>query len=70
MMLRLLVIIGSVFALIAGLSAFLIAREEYQKHQFVGRQLFRMSFQVALSAFLFFMILALVGGYFISKYSH
>jgi hypothetical protein len=68
-MLRLLLIIGSVFALLAACSAFLIAREEYQKHQFTGRQLFRMSFQVALAAFLFFLMLTLAGGYFISKNS-
>ena len=68
-MFRLLLIIGSVFAFLAGLSAFLIAREEYQKHPFTHRQLLRMSFQVALTTFLFFMLLTLVGGYFISRNS-
>jgi ABC-type antimicrobial peptide transport system permease subunit len=68
-MLRLLLIIGLVFALLAALSAFLIAREEYQKHQFAGRQLFHMSLQIALTAFLFFLLLTLVGGYFVSRNS-
>ena len=68
-MLGLLFVIGTIFSLIAALSPFLIAHEEYQKHQFTGRQLFRMSFQVVLSAFLFFMMLTLVGGYFIPKNS-
>ena len=68
-MLGLLFIIGSVFAVLAGVSAFLIAREEYQKHHMTGKRLFRLSFQMALAAFLFFMMLTLAGGYFISKSS-
>lgn len=68
-MLRLLFVIGVIFASLAGLSAFLIAREEYQKHHITGKRLFRLSFQVGLAAFLFFMALALAGGYFISRNS-
>ena len=68
-MLRLLFVIGSVFALIAALMAFLIAHEEYEKHLLTGKRLFRMSFQVALTTFIFFLILTLLGGYFISKNS-
>lgn len=68
-MLRLLFVIGTVFALIAALMAFLIARDQYQRQKFAGRRLFRMSVQIALAAFFFFMILTLAGGYFISKNS-
>lgn len=55
--------IGVVFGLLAGLIAFLITYDEWQKHLFVGRELWREPLVRGLFTFAVFFILSVVIGF-------
>jgi uncharacterized membrane protein SpoIIM required for sporulation len=57
---------GTVAGLLAGAMAFLIFYNEYQKHRFSTSRLWRESLKGALVAFLFFLVLAIVAGLWLS----
>jgi H+/Cl- antiporter ClcA len=59
-------VIGVVFGLLAGLSAFIITLNEWQKHQFRGWKLWKEALSTGAVALAFFLILSLVLGYFFS----
>jgi hypothetical protein len=52
------------FCLIAGLVAFLITYDEYSKHGFKGKRLFREAFEAAIIAFLVMLGLIILASYF------
>lgn len=56
-------VIGLVFGLLAGLSAFLITYDEWQKHKYTGWELWREPLHRAVFAFSFFFLLSVVLGY-------
>ncbi len=60
------VLLGVVFGLVAALMAFLIVYDEYQKHMLGNRRLWKKSLIGGLAAFLFFFILSIVAGYWLS----
>ena len=55
--------IGLVCGVFAFIMAFIITYEEYKKHHFVGKQLYREAFSVAIAAFLIFVGLSLLAGF-------
>jgi hypothetical protein len=57
---------GVVFGLVAALMAFLIFYDEYQKHMLGTRRLWKESLSGGLTTFLFFLILSIVAGYWLS----
>jgi hypothetical protein len=59
-------LMGIVFGSVAALMAFLIVYEEYQKHKLGTRRLWKESLSGALAAFLFFLILSIFAGYWLS----
>ena len=63
----LLLSLGVIFGLLAGLSAFLITWGEYEHHQMEPKQLWRMSLESALFAFLLFLGLTLIAGYLLDR---
>jgi len=62
-MLTFLLLIGTLFGALAGLSAFLITWSEYEKHQFTRQRLWRESLSMAVFAFAFFLLVTLIIGY-------
>jgi hypothetical protein len=50
--------------------AFLIFYEEYQKHMLTGWRLWKQALTGGLAAFLFFVLLSLVAGYWLSYLNH
>jgi len=56
------VMIGLVFGFLAALIAFLITWNEYQKHKFKGKRLFREVFSAGLFTFIIFFLLSLFIG--------
>ncbi len=62
------VVIGFGCGLIAALMAFVITRNEYQKHQFEGRRLLVVSLQAAGTTFLVFLVSAIVIGYLLIRF--
>jgi hypothetical protein len=62
MLLKLLFVIGLVFAVLAGAIAFLITYQEYRRHSYEGWKLWRPSLNAAVFAFAFFLLLSLVLG--------
>ncbi len=56
-------IIGLVFAPLAGAIAFLITFQEYRKHRFSGKPLYQAALRAGLLTFAFFLLLALALGY-------
>ncbi len=60
-------LLGVVFGLVAGLMGFLIIYEEYQKHKLGTQRLWKESLSGGLAAFLFFLILSIVAGYWLSS---
>ena len=55
--------IGLVCGVFSFIMSFIITYEEYQKHHFVGKQLYREAFSVAIAAFLIFVGLSLLAGF-------
>jgi len=49
--------------MVAALMAFLIVYDEYQKHMLGTRRLWKESLSGGLAAFLFFLLLSIVAGY-------
>ena len=62
------VLIGMVFGLVAALMAFLIFYDEDQKHMLGTRRLWKESLRGGFAAFLFFVILSIVAGYWLSYF--
>ncbi len=60
-------VLGTIFGIIASAMAYLITYEEYRKHQFPKQRLIKTSLQSALFTFLFFLILSLILGYVFSN---
>jgi len=54
---------GIFFGLIASVMAFLITYNEYQKHQFTKKRLWKASLESAFVTFIFFLVLSIVLGY-------
>ncbi len=61
-------IIGLGCGITAGFTAFVITRNEYQKHQFGRRRLLRVSLQAARTAFALFPASAIVPGYLLTRF--
>lgn len=59
-------LMGVMFGLLAALMAFLVVYDEYQKHQLGTWRLWKESLSVGLTAFLLFLILSIVAGYWLS----
>ncbi len=62
-------VIGVFFGFIASLMAVLIFYDEYQKHRFVGWQLWKHALSGGIVTFIVFLILALTLGYLASDFS-
>lgn len=60
--------IGVVFGLLAGLIAFLITYDEWQKHLFVGWKLWREPLVRGLFAFVVFFVLSVVIGFLLTNF--
>jgi len=60
--------IGLVFGFLAGCIAFFITYNEYEKHQFKGRRLWREAFGAGLFAFIFFLVLSVALGYYFTTH--
>ena len=56
-------ILGITFGFIASVMAFLITYNEYQKHQFAKKRLWKESLSAAFFTFTFFLILSIILGY-------
>ena len=54
---------GIIFGLIASVMAFLITYNEYQRHQFTKKRLWKVSLESSIFTFIFFLILSIVLGY-------
>jgi hypothetical protein len=67
-MLFLSITIGAAFGLLASLTAFVITWHEYAKHELNRRRLFVEAGQAAFFAFLVFLVLAIAGGVFLTRY--
>ena len=65
-MIVLFLLFGVIFGLLGGLMAFLITWNEWQKHKFKGKKLFKESFKTGLFTFMVFVIISLIAGYVIS----
>jgi len=62
-------LIGLVFSPLAGLCAFLITYHEYQRHYPGNREKpLKIALESGFAAFLFFLIMSLVIGYFLNNY--
>ena len=66
-MLRTALVLGFSFSFIAGLAAFLISYEEYSRHYKDKRKAFQLSLKTAIFAFMVFLILAIIIGFFIDR---
>ena len=67
MALKLMLILGAMFSLLAGTMAFLITYNEYSKHFKDRRKAVLAALQTAVVAFLFFVALSLVAGLVLGK---
>jgi len=65
--LKLMLILGAMFSLLAGTMAFLITYNEYSKHFKDRRKAVLAALQTAVVAFLFFVALSLVAGLVLGK---
>lgn len=61
-------VIGFGCGIIGALMAFVITRNEFQKHQFHGRQLLKVSLQAAVTTFAIFLGSAIVLGYLLIRF--
>ena len=66
-MLRTALVLGFSFSFIAGLAAFLISYEEYSRHYRDKRKAFLLSVKTAIFAFVVFLVLAIIIGFFIDR---
>ncbi len=66
-MMRTALVLGFSFSFIAGLAAFLISYEEYSRHYQDKRKAFLLSVTTAVFAFMVFLVLAIIVGFFIDK---
>ena len=66
-MLRAALVLGFSFSSIAGLAAFLISYEEYSRHYKDKRKALQLSLKTAIFAFMVFLILAIIIGFFIDR---
>ena len=66
-MLRAALVLGFSFSSIAGLAAFLISYEEYSRHYKDKRKALRLSLKTAVFAFMVFLTLAIIIGFFIDR---
>ena len=66
-MLRTALVLGFSFSFIAGLAAFLISYEEYSRHYQDKRKAFLLSVTTAIFAFMVFLVLAIIIGFFIDR---
>ena len=66
-MLRAALVLGFSFSSIASLAAFLISYEEYSRHYKDKRKALRLSLKTAVFAFMVFLILAIIIGFFIDR---
>ena len=66
-MLRTALVLGFSFSFIASLAAFLISYEEYSRHYPDKRKAFLLSVRTAVFAFMVFLVLAIIIGFFIDK---
>ena len=60
---RVFFVIGIIFGLLAAASAFAIVWQEYERHQFTRKRLFKEAFQAAIFAFVVFLISSLIVGF-------
>ncbi len=65
--LTLFILLGAIFGLLAGASAYVISYEEYKKHFLGGKEPFKIAFRMAIVAFFFFFGLSVVVGYILVK---
>ena len=66
-MLRAALVLGFSFSSIASLAAFLISYEEYSRHYKDKRKALRLSLKTAVFAFMVFLTLAIIIGFFIDR---
>jgi integral membrane sensor domain MASE1 len=59
-------LLGTVAGLVAAAMAFLIFYQEYERHRLGRRRLWQESLSGALAAFVFFLILSIMAGYWLS----
>jgi len=62
------IVIGIIFGFLAAASAFAITWREYEKHKFTGKRLFKQAFQTAIFAFVVFLLLSLLIGFFLKRF--
>ena len=67
-MIYLSILVGVLFGFLGTLMAFVITYNEYQKHQFRDKRLFKQAFNAAIVTFVFFVALMAIVGYFLSQY--
>ena len=60
---RVFFVIGIIFGLLAAASAFAIIWQEYERHQFTRKRLFKEAFQAAIFTFAVFLLLSLLAGF-------
>jgi hypothetical protein len=60
---RVFFVIGIIFGLLAAASAFVIIWQEYERHQFTRKRLFKEAFQAAIFTFAVFLLLSLLAGF-------
>ncbi len=63
------IFLGSAFGLFASIMAFVITWNELEKHQFERKRLVNESLQAAGFTFIFFLVLSMLAGYFITRYA-
>ena len=66
-MMRAALVLGFSFSFIASLAAFLISYEEYSRHYQDKRRAFLLSVTTAIFAFIVFLVLAIIVGFFIDR---
>jgi len=62
------IVIGIVFGFLAALAAFVITYNEYEKHKFTGKRLFKKAFQSGIFTFFVFLFLSLLSGFLIARF--
>jgi hypothetical protein len=64
-----LLMIGGTFGFLGACIAFLVTWNEYYKHHFRGKRLFKEAFKVGMFTFLFFILLSIVVAFVFTKLS-
>jgi hypothetical protein len=67
-MLPVLIVVGTVFGLLGGGTAFTITYTEYQRHQFTGRRLVGEALRAGVAAFLVLFALAIASGFIVRRF--